>query len=103
MIKVSVLYPHADGHRFDLDYYVKRHMVMLRELLGEALRKVEIDEGVSGPTMGSKPAFVAAVHMYFDSIEAFYTAFGPHAKTITKDVPNYTDIRPITQIARVIG
>lgn len=102
MIKVSVLYPHAEGYRFDMGYYVDRHIATIRELLGETLRKVEIDQGVSGPAVDSKPPFVASVHMYFDSVEAFYGAFGPHAKTINKDVTNYTDIRPITQIARVI-
>lgn len=103
MIKVSVLYPHAEGYHFDMDYYVNRHIAMIRELLGDALRKVEIDEGVSGPVPGSMPAFVAAVHMYFESGDAFYAAFGPHAKRITQDVPNYTGIRPLTQIARVLG
>lgn len=103
MIKVSVLYPHAEGYHFDMDYYVNRHIARIRELLGSALQKVEIDAGVSGPTPGSTPAFVAAVHMYFASTEAFYAAFSPHAREIAKDVANYTGIRPITQVSDVVG
>jgi uncharacterized protein (TIGR02118 family) len=30
------------------------------------------------------------------------TAFGPHAKTIMADVPNYTDIAPTMQISEVV-
>ena len=41
--------------------------------------------------------------MYFASTEAFYAAFGPHAKDILGDVANYTDVRAITQISNVIG
>jgi len=103
MIKVSVLYPHAEDCNFDMDYYVNRHLAMIRQVLGESLRKLEIDEGVSGPVPGSTPTFVAAVHMYFDSADAFYAAFSPHARGITGDVVNYTNIRPTTQISKVIS
>jgi uncharacterized protein (TIGR02118 family) len=39
------------------------------------------------------------VHMLFDSAEAFQAAFGPHAKVIMADIPNYTDIQPTIQIS----
>lgn len=103
MIKVSVLYPHVEAYRFDMDYYVSRHVAMIRELLGDALIRCEIDQGVCGSAPASTPPFVAAVHMYFDSTDAFYTAFGPHARTINKDVANYTDIRPTMQVSSVLS
>jgi uncharacterized protein (TIGR02118 family) len=37
--------------------------------------------------------------MVFDSVDAFQAAFGPHAKTIMADIPNYTDIQPTIQIS----
>lgn len=101
MIKVSVLYPNDEGSTFDMTYYADKHVTMIQKLLGDALKKVEIDEGVSGPAPGSRPSFVAAVHMYFDSTDAFYAAFSPHAKDIRNDVPNYTNLKPITQISKV--
>jgi uncharacterized protein (TIGR02118 family) len=56
---------------------------------------------MSGATPGSRPGFVAMGHLYFDSAEAFQTAFGPHAQAIMADVPNYTDIEPTIQISEV--
>ncbi len=103
MIKVSVLYPNDEGARFDMAYYVDKHMTMVRQVLGEAMARFEIDEGLSGAAPGSKPTYRAAVHMYFASTEVFYAAFGPHAKGIMNDVANYTDIRPVTQISIVNG
>jgi uncharacterized protein (TIGR02118 family) len=40
-------------------------------------------------------------HLYFDSLADFQAAFGPHAKDIMADIPNYTDIQPTIQISEV--
>jgi len=100
MIKVSVIYPNDAGNTFDWNYYVDKHMAMVRQKLGGALLRSEIDEGIGGAAPGSAAHFVAAVHMYFDSLEAFGAAFGPHAKEILGDVPNYTNVKPVTQISK---
>jgi uncharacterized protein (TIGR02118 family) len=101
MIKVSVLYPKRDGRRFDIAYYCDRHMPMVREKCGSALKKMEIDHGMAGGTPGSSPAYACMGHLFFDSVEAFQSAFGPHSKEIMADIPNYTDVSPIVQISEV--
>ena len=40
-------------------------------------------------------------HLYFDSVDAFQAAFGPHADAIIGDIPNYTNVQPIIQINEV--
>jgi uncharacterized protein (TIGR02118 family) len=52
-------------------------------------------------TRRSRPGFIAMGHLYFDSIEAFQKAFGPHADVIMADIPNYTDIQPRIQFSEV--
>ena len=37
-----------------------------------------------------------------DRLEAFQKGFGPHAKEILGDIPNYTDIAPVMQISEVV-
>ena len=101
MIKVSVVYPNEEGSSFDIGYYVDKHVPLCQKLLGPALLKVEIDEGISGAAPDSRAPFVAAVHLYFASTASFYDNFGPHAKAIRADVPNYTNIKPVTQIAKL--
>ena len=101
MIKVSVFYPNNEGSKFDIDYYCNRHMPMVRQKLGTACKGAAVEQGIAGPTPGSRPAFVAMGHIYFDSVEAFQTAFGPHADAIMGDIPNYTDIQPTLQISDV--
>ena len=102
MIKVSVFYENTEGKKFDMVYYTNNHIPMIKEKLGIACKRVEVDEGLGGAQPGTKPAFVAMAHLIFDSVDAFQKAFGPHAATIMGDVPNYTDIQPIVQISNLM-
>ena len=101
MIKVSVLYPNNEGSKFDMNYYCNTRIPMVQEKLGRACKSVAVEQGVSSATPGSRPAFIAMGHLYFDSVADFQSAFGPHAKTIMADIPNYTDIQPTIQISEV--
>jgi uncharacterized protein (TIGR02118 family) len=51
---------------------------------------------------GAPATYVGMCHIFCDSVEAFQTGFGPHAKEIMADIPNYTDISPVIQISEVV-
>ena len=101
MIKVSVLYPNADAGRFDMRYYCEKHMPMVQQLLGVALKCMAVDQGVGGGMPGAPAPYLAMGHLLFDSVEAFQAAFGPHAQTLMNDIPNYTNTQPVIQISEV--
>ena len=101
MVKVSVMYPNHEGTKFDMTYYINRHIPMVRQLLGSALRGVSVEQGISGEGPGSPASYVAMGHLLFDSVEAFQTSFGPHAQAIMEDIPNYTNSETIVQISEV--
>jgi uncharacterized protein (TIGR02118 family) len=101
MIKVSVLYPSDRAGKFDMDYYCTKHMPLVQRTLGTACKSMAVEQGLSGATPGSPPAYVAMGHMYFDSLAAFQAVFAPNADKLIADIPNYTDIQPIFQISEV--
>jgi len=101
MIKVSVLYPNAPSARFDMNYYVTRHMPMVRDRCAPACRSIAAEGGIGGGEPGSQAPYIAAGHLTFDSVAAFQEAFTPHAAEILGDIPNYTNIKPIIQIAEI--
>ena len=101
MIKVSVLYPGGKGNTFNMDYYLATHIPLVRRLTGSALKRVEVEEGIGGLTPGSAPTYLAMGHLFFESVQAFQAAFGPHAAEITGDIPNYTNTQPTIQISEV--
>ena len=102
MIKVSVMYPHQPGARFDHAYYRDTHMPLVAARLGAACLYYTVDKGLAGGAPGAPPAYVAMCHFFSDSVDAFQAAFGPHAKEILGDIPNYTDLQPVMQFSEVV-
>jgi uncharacterized protein (TIGR02118 family) len=101
MIKVSVLYPAGEGAKFDMDYYCKSHMPMVRRKCGAACKNVAVEQGLAGGAPGAPPTYVAMGHLYFDSVAEFQAAFAPHAAAIMGDIANYTNVQPMIQISEV--
>ena len=101
MMKLNIFYPEKEGSRFDLDYYLNVHMPMAIEKLGPTLRGVSVEYGVSGVQPGTKRAYIALCNYTFDSAEAFFAAFLPHAQALQGDMPNFTDIEPIMQFSEI--
>lgn len=102
MIKVSVMYPNKPGARFDHAYYRDRHMPLVKTRMGAACLFYTVDKGLAGGSPGDAPTYVAMCHIYADSVESFQAGFGPHAKEILADIPNYTDLAPVLQISEVV-
>lgn len=103
MIKISILYPNKVGGRFDMAYYLDTHMPMSIERLSAAqgFVGVSVEEGVRGEDPDSPPAYVAMCDYLFDSLDAFMSAFLPHAGLLQDDMRNYTDIAPLIQVNTV--
>lgn len=102
MTKVCVLYANQPGARFDMDYYLTKHIPMVERVLAPAIRKVTVEQGIGGGAPGTEAGYRVIANLYFDSPEAFGAAFGPVAGQIQGDVPNYTDIVPSVQVNEVL-
>jgi uncharacterized protein (TIGR02118 family) len=101
MIKVSVLYPRKEDTKFDMDYYLKSHIPMVRGKLGPACKGVSVEQGLAGGGPGTQPTYFAMGHLLFDSVESFQQVFAPHVQAIMGDIPNYSNVQPVIQISEV--
>jgi uncharacterized protein (TIGR02118 family) len=102
MVRVSVMYPNANGVTFDMSYYTTKHIPMVQQKLGRALKGTAISKGLAGGAPGSAAPYVAMVELDFDSADAFRGAFGSHADAIIADIPNYTNAKPVIQISEIV-
>jgi uncharacterized protein (TIGR02118 family) len=104
MINVAILYPNVPGARFDVGYYLDRHMPMAIELMSThpGYRGVSVEVGLGGSAPGTDAAFVAMCNYRFNSAEDFRSAFGPHAEWLQGDMAKYTDIEPTIQLNEIV-
>jgi uncharacterized protein (TIGR02118 family) len=102
MIKVSAFYPNGPDAKFDMEYYCARHIPLVQRLCGAALRGAAVEGGVGDRHQALCLPFLAMGHLLFESVQAFEGSFGPHAKQIVGDVPNYTNVQPVIQVSQVI-
>src|SRR4051812_13930353 len=103
MVKISILYPNGEGRRFDMEYYLNKHMPQSIELLSAhpGYRGVSVERGLGGGTPDTPPPYVAMCHYLFDTAESFIAAFVPNAPVLQGDMPNYTDIETVIQFSEV--
>jgi uncharacterized protein (TIGR02118 family) len=102
MIKVSVMYPNRPGAQFDHDYYRDKHLPLIKRRMGAALKYYTVDKGLAGATPNVPATYVAMCHLVCDTLEAYNSAFGPHAREISGDIRNFTDVTPVVQVSEVV-
>lgn len=103
MFNISSIYIKKDDYEFDFEYYMNKHMPRSIELLSVAkgFKGVSVERGIDIEDPKIERSFVAMCHYYFDSLEDFMAAFGPHAEELQGDIANYTNIEPTIQINEV--
>ena len=102
LIKVSIMYPYAEGKTFNMDYYETKHMPMVAGYLGENLIKYTIEKGVSSGIPSQPLPFMAIGIFYVKSLSDYQAAVGPHRDAIRADFPNYTNISPVILVSEVL-
>jgi uncharacterized protein (TIGR02118 family) len=102
MIKVSVMYPNRPGVRFDHDYYREKHLPLIKRRMGAVLQYYTIDKGLAGGTPDAPATYVGECHLMCNSLDAYHSAFDPHARELLGDIPNFTDQTPVVQISEVV-
>jgi uncharacterized protein (TIGR02118 family) len=103
MIRITFLYPNSRNARFDLEYYVEKHMPLSIDLLGvhPGFRGVSVDHGICA-SPDTVPPYVAVCNFLFDTLDDFMEAVTPHLAALRTDMGNYTDIEPIFQVSEVL-
>ncbi len=102
MAVLTVLYPAAEGARFDQAYYDTVHVPLVRDAFADTgLTDVQVLKGLPGPD--GKPApYVVIVNIFFRDPAALQASLGgPRAPEVLADVAKFTDIQPVTQVSLI--
>jgi uncharacterized protein (TIGR02118 family) len=85
-----------------MDYYCNKHIPLVGGLLGDSVKGAAVRKGLGGAAPNSSDVFVAMGNLFFDNMESFETSFGPNAKIIMADLPNYTNVEPVVQVSELV-
>lgn len=102
LIKVSVMYPFAEGKTFDMAYYETKHMPMVAGYLGENLVKYTIEKGIASGIPNTPLPFMAIGTFYVKSLSDYQASIAPNRDAIRKDFANYTNITPVILVSEVV-
>jgi uncharacterized protein (TIGR02118 family) len=101
MIKANVLYPNGTDAKFDMDYYLTKHMPLVKQSFGVTLKGASVDQGIAGGAPGSPAPFATVCTLLFDTIGDLQAGMAASAAKLMADVPNFTNIQPTIQISEV--
>src|SRR5687768_8888154 len=102
LIKVSVMYPFAEGKTFNIEYYEAKHMPMVAAFLGSNLVKYTIEKGVASGIPNQPLPYMAIGIFYVKSLSDYQAAIGPNRDAIRADFPNYTNVAPVILVSEVV-
>ncbi|MEQ9375980.1 MAG: EthD family reductase [Imperialibacter sp.] len=102
LIKVSVMYPFAEGKTFDMDYYETKHMPMVAGYLGSNLVKYTIEKGTASGIPNTPLPYMAIGTFYVKDLSEYQAAIGPNIATIRADFANYTNVAPVILVSEVV-
>jgi uncharacterized protein (TIGR02118 family) len=102
LIKVSVMYPYAEGKTFNMEYYETKHMPMVAGFLGSNLVKYTIEKGLSNGIPNQPLPFMAIGTFYVKSLSEYQAAIAPNRDAIRADFVNYTNVIPIILVSEVV-
>jgi uncharacterized protein (TIGR02118 family) len=102
LIKVSIMYPYAEGKTFNMEYYETKHMPMVAAFLGSNLIKYTIEKGLASGVPNQPLPFMAIGTFYVKSLSDYQAAIGPNRDAIRADFSNYTNISPVILVSEVV-
>jgi uncharacterized protein (TIGR02118 family) len=101
MILVSVMYP--TGAKFDIDYYLKTHMPLVKDRWGpHGLKSAQVLRGAAKPD-GSPPDYQTIALLTFGSLDDFKAAGKAHGREVFADIANFTDAKAAVQINDILA
>ncbi|MBX2916383.1 MAG: EthD family reductase [Cyclobacteriaceae bacterium] len=102
LIKVSIMYPYAEGNTFNMDYYEKTHMPMVAKFIGSNLVKYTIEKVTASGIPNQPLPYMAIGTFYVKSLNDYLAAIAPNRDAIRADFANYTNASPVIIISEVV-
>jgi len=103
MITVTVMYPAGAETTFDHDYYLQKHIPLVRERWTPfGLKSAQVLRGAGKPD-GTTADYQMMALLTFGSLDDFKAAGKAHGREIFADIPKFTNTQAVVQINEVVA
>jgi uncharacterized protein (TIGR02118 family) len=102
LVKISIMYPFAEGKTFNMEYYETKHMPMVAALLGSNLVKYTIEKGLASGIPNQPLSYMAIGTFYVKNLGDYQAAIAPNREALRADFVNYTNATPVILISEVV-
>ncbi|RYN46677.1 hypothetical protein AA0118_g12488 [Alternaria tenuissima] len=102
-ITVTVLFPNTPDAKYDIDYYVNKHMPLIQTLWGRYGVKSWSATKFSNEVDGSPSLYAFGSVVVWEDHEEMKNAFsGPEAKEVMGDIVNFSNKEAVFLIGEVV-
>ncbi|KAK4936886.1 hypothetical protein LTR10_022343 [Elasticomyces elasticus] len=103
-IHATVLYPNEADTKFDMDYYLNKHMPLVMEKFGKhGLKGYQVTEYKPGDD-GAKPQFCTGCVLIWDEADHLRAALSSEdAGPVFGDITNFSNKQPVFLGGEVVG
>lgn len=103
MILVTVMYPAGNDTTFDLEYYLNKHMPLVKDRwTPHGLKNAQVLRGAAKPD-GSTPDYQMMALLTFGSMDDFKSAGKAHGREVFADIANFTNAKAAVQINDILA
>ena len=99
---ITVLYPAKDNDSFDFEFYLRRHVALIQDILGKSLHRIEVRKGATAQDGSSAPTFTSVISIWIADWPAYEKAMAARASELIAEVPLFTKVMPVIQIDDVV-
>jgi len=98
---INILYPAKDNDAFDFEFYLRRHVPLIKDILGSSLHRLEVRKGASAQD-GGAPTYTCVISIWIADWPAYEKALAARASELIAEVPLFTKVMPMIQTDEVI-
>jgi uncharacterized protein (TIGR02118 family) len=101
MYRLTVVYENVDKGKFDFDYYINKHLPLVKSRIGDSITRTVVCEGIKGVSNEKEP-YKAVVQVYLKNLEGLERGLETHGEEIMSDIPRFTNIDPVLNLEKVV-
>ncbi|MDO5691704.1 MAG: EthD family reductase [Pseudomonadota bacterium] len=103
MFRVTIIYPDQPGARFDQDYYLKKHVPTMKQLLQgmPGFLNISVERSFDASSWGASFALMTC-HYTFDSLQNTMLAMSDLAGQMRADIPKFSNVVPTVYVNELI-